>query len=113
MTCLECSTPLAPSNGPRPRKFCCPAHAKAFNNRRAMRGAQLVDLFMAMRYDRAVASEQGVWGFMCRMAEQWREEDIVANRQSFGDWREFMASNPVLNPSAVVRLPSMKFRRKG
>lgn len=112
MTCLECRAPIIqPSRGGE-KRFCCHAHRKAFNNRRSMRGAQMYDLFMAMRYDRQAASDAGVWGYICRMAEQWHDEDVAAGRASFGDWREFMVSNPALNPSVTVRLPSMKIRRK-
>ena len=111
-TCPECGAAVTqPKRGQR-RQFCCDAHRRAFNNRRQMRGAQLADMFMALRYDRDAANEAGVWGFMCRMAEAWRNEDREAGRESFGDYQKFMAENMHLNPSAVVRLPSMRFKRR-
>lgn len=111
MTCLECQSPLAPSRGPHERKFCCDDCRRAFNNRRQQRGAQIYDMFMAMRYDRAAAADLGVWGFMCRMAEAWHDDDVAHGRASFGDYAEFMRRNPSLNPSVSMRMPAMKIGR--
>lgn len=85
--CLECSTPLTHTPGKRPRQFCCTAHKRDFNNRRQLRGAQLVDLWMARRFDRKRAAEYGLNNIMSQMASRWREEDIAAGRASFGDWQ--------------------------
>lgn len=86
-TCLECSAPLTHTPGKRPKQFCCLAHKRDFNNRRQMRGAQLIDLWMAHRYDRKAAVKAGVLVVMQQMALEWREEDIAARRASFGDWQ--------------------------
>ena len=68
---------------------------KDFNNRRAQRGAQLYDAFMAMRYDRKKADELGIdWKLVCRMGEMFRAEDQAAGRSK--SWRkscDFMHEN--------------------
>jgi len=112
--CQECGTTLTGKpRGPR-KRFCSTPCRQQFNNRRQAHGADFYDMFMALRYQRAEANEAGVWGFMCRMAEAFRDDDI-RNREgrfSWGDWKTFMAENPYLDPSAVVRLPSMKISRR-
>lgn len=47
------------------------------------RGAELYDLFMAMRYDREQAKILGLWKLMCRLGRMWHEEDKAAHRQSY------------------------------
>jgi hypothetical protein len=78
--CIECHQPLHPG---RAAKFCGVPCKATWNNRRKSRGQDLYDLFMNMRYNRAVASEAGVWAEMCRLAEGWHDEDLAANRQSY------------------------------
>lgn len=83
VTCRECGerfTPPANRRGARP-KFCAPEHAKAFNNRRMRRGAEVYDLFRAMRRDRKAAAALGVWNAMCRLDLVWQEEDEAAGRK--------------------------------
>lgn len=92
-TCLECGCDL-PAAARDEKRFCSNAHKDAFNNRRKNRGAELYDLFMAMRYDRAAASEAGVWAIMCRMASHWREADGEAGVKSFLPIREVVQRNP-------------------
>lgn len=65
--------------------FCSSACRTSHTNRRKLRGADLYDLFMTMRYDRANA--KGVWAVMCRMAQEWNEEDKEAGRKSFSPAR--------------------------
>lgn len=72
--CQECGVTYKPrlmGSG-----FCSTPCRKAFHNRRAIRGAQLYDLFMALRNDREAASNARVWKFMCRLAADYREEDV-------------------------------------
>lgn len=91
--CLECGEPLEPSARAE-KQFCCNAHKDTFNNRRKNRGAELYDLFMAMRYDRKAASIAGVWAIMCRMASMWKEEDDAANVRSFLPIKTVVQRNP-------------------
>lgn len=39
------------------------------------RGAELYDLFRAMRRERADAKEFEVWTMMCRLEKKWSDED--------------------------------------
>lgn len=80
LTCLECGKPVGPSMR-YDKVFCCTACGTRWNNRRKNRGAEIYDLFMAMRFDRKNA--KGVWAIMCRMASNWNEEDKAAGRKSF------------------------------
>lgn len=58
-----------------PRRFCSTECRKAFNNRRAMRGAELYDLFRAIRRERETSKEMNLWTKACRLEEKWQEED--------------------------------------
>lgn len=69
--CRECGRPLdTPRRG---RQFCNSACRRHFNNRRAVRGADLYDVLMAIRFDRAHA--QGALTLLCRMAADFRALD--------------------------------------
>lgn len=46
-----------------------------WNNRRMQRGAELYDLFRALRRDRAAAKELRLWTQLCRLELAWQEED--------------------------------------
>jgi len=100
--CLECGGPL-PVAAQKGQEFCCTACRKAFNNRRAVRGAELHDLFMAHRFARDEATELGVLQAMNRMASNWREEDR-RHRDSRRSWRRpaaVLAERPFLKAQAV------------
>lgn len=81
--CRECGASLPTTSS---SSFCGKSCRKTYNNRRAMRGAQLYDLFMASRYDRINAQELGVWTYACRMGEAFRDED-VRDREGRPSWR--------------------------
>jgi hypothetical protein len=73
--CAECGVEFA-----RKRitaEYCSTECRKAFNNRRAVRGAALYDLFCAMRRERSEAKELGIWSEMCRLELRWNEEDAA------------------------------------
>jgi hypothetical protein len=55
------------------REFCSSACRRQFNNRRALRGADLYDVLMCMRYDRDNA--EGALSLLCRMASNFRALD--------------------------------------
>lgn len=71
--CLECGIALS---GERSTKaFCSTQHRLAFNNRRTKRGAEIYDLFRAIRRERREAKQLGLWTEMCRLELRWQEED--------------------------------------
>lgn len=71
--CLECGNEFQPK---RDHAAYCSANCRAtFNNRRQVRGADLYDLFVGLRNDRALAKEKNVWTEMCRLELKWRQED--------------------------------------
>jgi hypothetical protein len=91
--CLECGKPHALSG-----LFCGDPCRTRFNNRRKSRGLILYDLFMAVRYERTLASKLGAWRAMCRLAAQYRVED-QATRAGRKSWRAIplvLSENPWL-----------------
>lgn len=50
-----------------------------------MRGAEIYDLFMALRYDREQAKALQVWKLLCRLAAAFRDEDL-AQRDGRKSW---------------------------
>lgn len=96
-------TGVATHNGTVP-DFCSAECRKMNNNLRAMRGAQLYDLFMAMRYERDLATELGLWTNACKLAQKWRMEDERqrAGRKSWGNVRAWIQANPWLNAIVLV-----------
>ncbi|KQU77724.1 transcriptional regulator [Mesorhizobium sp. Root102] len=85
--CLECGEGTS-----RDGEFCSDKCRSDWNNRRKQRGAELYDLYMAHRFDRATAKDLRVFQAINRMASNFRQEDRSerAGRQS---WRR---------PSAVL-----------
>lgn len=63
--------------------FCSSACRTSYNNRRKQRGADLYDLFMTMRYERDEAKALNVWSVMCRMGQDWNDEDKNESRKSY------------------------------
>ena len=55
--------------------FCGTPCRKAFNNRRAMRGAFFYDLYMHFRFSRGDARRLNVFAAMNRLAHVFRKED--------------------------------------
>ncbi|BBK44160.1 hypothetical protein STVA_41800 [Allostella vacuolata] len=96
--CLECGR-----TGPLDSRaeFCRPACRTAWNNRRRVRGAELYDLYMAHRFDRAEAQALGVFPAVNRLASLYREED-QARREGRRSWRQprvVLAEQPHLRAS--------------
>lgn len=89
--CWECGAPLRLK---QPGHFCCTAHRRNFNNRRQVRGAELYDLFMELRFNRSDARAKGVWSLLCARAGAYRDAD-----KAYRDGR------PSWDPSARLRLP--------
>lgn len=88
--CLECGGEIK-AGARREAEFCCDAHRKDFNNRRALRGAELYDLFMSQRFDRTTAREMGAWTVMCSLASAYRDAD-KAKRGGRRSWRKLDAA---------------------
>lgn len=101
--CLWCGSPVASLVAEA--EFCGTPCRKAFNNLRAMRGAELYDLFMALRHDRAVATRFKVWRLLNRLAAIFRAEDKAerAGRMSWRSPAAILARRPYL---AAERLTS-------
>lgn len=71
--CLECENPITARR--LGQEFCSAACRMTFNNRRMRRGAELYDLFRALRRERKTAKELGLWTEICRLELQWQGED--------------------------------------
>ena len=69
--CKECNNDLTG----RAKEFCSSPCRMAFNNRRMKRGAEIYDLFRAMRRERDQAKALGIWSEMCRLELRWHQED--------------------------------------
>ncbi len=87
-TCRECLQNFKAKT--TAAQFCGAPCRSGFNNRRKRRGAELYDLFMAMRHQRADAKEAGTWKRLCRLAQSFRAEDEQEGRTSY-DLTEAMA----------------------
>lgn len=110
-TCLECGGAYRARM--RHSDFCSPACRRAFNNRRAVRGAEIYDLYMALRYDRETAKVLKVWRLLNRMAAIFREED-EKEREGRPSWRSPRAiidRRPYLTAN-VFKPPRQKRRGK-
>lgn len=80
--CAECAKSFQ-ANPARASRFCSSPCRYAWANRRKMRGAELYDLLMGVRFRRGPAKALGLWSLICRMASIWNEVDKAANRVSF------------------------------
>jgi hypothetical protein len=105
-TCLECGKPFG--SAVREAEFCGPPCRMVFNNRRTKRGAELYDLFMALRHDRQTATALKVWRLLNRCAAIFREEDR-SERDGRRSWRhpaEILTRRPYLK--AEILRPTRK-----
>lgn len=80
--CRECSSPFNPISAGRhglisrpDQEFCSSSCRLVWHNRRKSRGAELYDLFRALRRERRVAGELDLWTAICRLETKWHEED--------------------------------------
>jgi hypothetical protein len=101
--CLECGEPFAATR--IGEDFCGTPCRKSFNNRRLVRGAEIYDLFMALRYQRPLAEKLKLWTALCRAAAGYRREDDRerAGRPSWGDPAKIIDRRPYLR--AVIVKP--------
>ena len=102
-SCLECGAPFGRSS--HPGAFCAPRCREAWNNRRKARGAELYDLFMAMRFERGRARLLSLYTALCRAASLFRDQDVAerAGRRSWGDPAEVLARRPYLRAKMMVK----------
>lgn len=94
--CLECGGPGI-QQGSTVREFCCAGCRTTWHNRRRDRGAELYDLFMAVRFNRGPAKAYSLWTLMCALASAYRDAD---NHKRGGrrSWRKIS--------DAVASIPS-------
>lgn len=99
--CNECGADYQPRRADE--FYCSIVCRKAFDNRRMVRGRDLYDLFMAMRYERGFAKTRGIWAIACRLAEMWRDED-KAQRDGRKSWSaaKVISNLPVVITTADV-----------
>lgn len=71
--CAECGALFTPRQDGQ--LFCSCDCNKAFQNRRAVRGAELYDVFMALRFERDKAKSEALWTLCCSLARHYRDED--------------------------------------
>lgn len=95
--CLECGAPYAAATAHA--EFCGAACRRAWNNRRASRGAAVYDLFMATRYQRHLVAPLKLWRALNRLAAQFRREDSQARagRRSWVAAKDVLERKPWLN----------------
>ena len=71
--CKECGSPQTTTR--RGKGFCSDRCRVVFNNRRLQRGADLYDLFRALRRERDEAKTLNIWTEICRLEKIWQDED--------------------------------------
>jgi hypothetical protein len=109
-TCAECGDAFRSDK--QHAEFCTLVCRRAFNNRRMVRGAELYDLFMCLRYERGIARALKVWKLLCRMAQGFREEDQRerAGRNSWQPARKVLERHTYLHATVIS---STTWRRAG
>jgi hypothetical protein len=105
--CLECGEACASTAANA--EFCSTNCRKAWNNRRAMRGAELYDLVMVWRFDRARCKALRIWTLLCRMAALFREDDWNAR----GGRRSWSPAEQVLERKAYLHAVVVHRGRRG
>ena len=89
--CLECDQPVIGKK--RRSQFCSGRCRTLWNNRRITRGAELYDLVMEWRFDRATADDRRTLSMICASAARFHEED----KQHRGGRRSWSPSRRMLN----------------
>lgn len=104
--CLECGK-AAVSTAVN-AEFCCSACRKAWNNRRLVRGAELYDFMMVLRFDRGRAKALRLWTLMCRLVALFRDEDW----RERGGRRSWSPAEQVLDKKAYLHAVVVLRRRR-
>lgn len=89
--CRECGHPFVAKRATK--EFCGLACRRAYNNRKAVRGALIYDLLMTWRFDRSDGKDAAARALLGQAAALFKEEDNRerAGRRSWDDlpkWRE-------------------------
>lgn len=94
--CRECGKPLAGLGLRQGAVFCSTPCRKAWNNRRMVRGQELYDVVMAMRYERDAAKAQQAFSVLANLARAYRDSDMHkrGGRQSW-NLNDAMARLPI------------------
>lgn len=71
--CPECGSAIESRQAGK--EFCSQQCRQSFNNRRMQRGAEMYDLFRALRRERGEAKTLNLWTQMCRLELKWQTED--------------------------------------
>ena len=95
--CKECGAEVSSANPARPKLFCDKACRNAHLNRRRDRGAELYDLFMALRFERDRAAAANVWTLLCDRASAYRDSD-KAKRGGRKSWQDLTAALDAIPP---------------
>lgn len=108
LQCRECGRDFR-QNSPK-AEFCSLSCKRSFNNRRALRGAEFYDLYMAHRFERDAAKQARVLSAINRLASDFREEDRRqrAGRKSWQSFSRIFDAKPYLG---AVRLGWMRAGR--
>jgi hypothetical protein len=83
MICAECGSEFGSDRAHA--EFCGTSCRKTYNNRRAVRGAELYDLMMTMRFDRKHATDEQLWSHICALASAYNTSDknLRGGRRSY------------------------------
>lgn len=110
VACRECGGPHAPARAGV--EFCSGDCRRLWNNRRAVRGAEIYDLIMAWRYERGRGKALRLWRMVCRLAAEYRRQDreTRAGRASWQDPGKVLEARPWLH--ADVLTDNITGRRK-
>lgn len=89
--CRECGTayPLRA----KPSEFCSLECRRTFNNRRAMRGSEIYDLAMEMRFDRKTAKARKTFSHLCTLLGRFHDDDKARGRKSWSSSRRLSNIN--------------------
>ncbi|QND53450.1 hypothetical protein HB779_17315 [Phyllobacterium sp. 628] len=90
--CQECGNHI--SDHRDGKLFCSTVCRQSFNNRRMKRGAELYDLFRALRRERSDAKQLNIWTEMCRLEKQWNDQDVLErpDRKSYMSPKKALAN---------------------
>jgi hypothetical protein len=89
--CRECGASYP--RGAKPSESCSPVCRRVYNNRRAMRGAEIYDLAMEMRFDRKTAKERKTFSHLCTLIGRFNEDDKARGRRSWSSSRRMANIN--------------------
>ena len=71
--CQECGNHI--TTAATGKVFCSTHCRQTFNNRRMQRGAEMYDLFRALRRERSEAKALDIWTELCRLELKYQGED--------------------------------------